>query len=303
VVAAAWHAGAVDRAPITRADAIAALRSRLFEPGSVADGFSPVELADPGGDELRLRFRWHGGRRIYVRLIPVGPEDLGAGPMTGKLVPADVWADEVRAQLVEDLETGLVRQAVRRHEPDGVVLLERVLGTDRLRDVYYTSDVPLLQPVWPWSRRPRTTIRPPSGSFVVLGGGEHDARDWEFDPLAGSWLAEAGLDVRIPRRLIAEGRLLSWKQLCEDSWAAPSVGHAVTGWHPELTGVARLELVGTVRDVPDEAVLRLVASVCHDAADAGAGEIVTDLSGPAIDGAGFRNAPEGRARRLDLRAP
>ena len=292
----------MDRAPIARAEAVAALRSRLLEPGSVAEGFSPVELADPGGNELRLRFRWYADWRVYVCLVPVGPDDLSVGPMSGEPVRAELWAEEVRQQVTADLTAGLVRQAARRTEVDGIVLVEPLDGRDRRRDVYYTSDVPLLRPARTWKPTPRPAIRPSRGSVVMLRGGEPPDRDWELDPFAGRGLADAGLDVRIPRRLIAEGRLLSWKQLCEDTSAAPSVGHAVTGWHPELTGVVRLELVDTLRDVPDEAVRRLVVSVCHDASDAGATEVVTDLTGPAIDEAGFRAGPEGRGRRLVVRA-
>ncbi len=281
---------------------MAALRAQLFEPGMVTEGFTPIELADPGGHELRLRFRWHSDSRIYVRLLPVGPEDLATGRLTGGPVPTAIWANEVRLGLIEDLRTGFVREAARRHESDGIVLVERVNGDGYRRNVYYTTDVPLFRPVRGWLRKPRSPTRPSRGSFVMLGADERDARDWEFDPLAGSWLADAGFDVRGPRRLIADGRLLSWKQLREDTSTAAPAGHAAAGWHPEQAGAARLEVVETLPGVPDDAARRLVASVCHEASDAGAAEIVTDLGGPAIDGAGFASAPAGgTTRRIDLR--
>ena len=270
----------------------------------VAEGFVPIELADPGGHELRLRFRWHSDSRIYVRLLPVGPEDLPTGRLTSEPGLPEIWANEVRLRLIEELRTGFVREAARRPESDGIVLVARVNGDGSRRNVYYTTDVPLFRPVRGWLRKPRPPTRPSRGSFVMLGGGEQDARDWEFDPLAGSWLADAGFDVRAPRQLIADGRLLSWKQLREDTARALPAGHAAAGWHPEQAGSARLEALGTLPGVPDDAARRLVASVCHDAADAGAAEIVTDLAGPAIDGAGFTPAPGGRTtRRIDLRQP
>lgn len=194
-----------------------------------------------------------------------------------------------------------VREAVRR-ESDGIVLVEGRSGEDHRRQVYYTSDVRLLRPARTWLRKPRSPVLPDRGSFVELGGEDLDARDLEFDPLAGSRLVAAGFDVRIPRRLIAEGRLLSWKQLCEDTATAPSVGHAAAGWDPERTGVARLEVVGTLDGVPDGAAQQLVSAVCRDAAAAGATEVVTDLVGPATAAGGFVDLSEGAGRRLDLRA-
>jgi hypothetical protein len=181
-------------------------------------------------------------------------------------------------------------------------LIEFGNGEHHRRDVYYTSDVPLLQPARTWVRKPRPPAPSNRGSFVELGGGDRDARDLEFDPLAGSRLVTAGFDVRIPRRLIAEGRLLSWKQLCEDTATAPSVGHAAAGWDPDGTGVARLEVIGTLAGVPDGAAQQLVAAVCRDAADAGAATIVTDVVGPATAAAGFVDLPDGAGRHLDLRA-
>jgi len=181
-------------------------------------------------------------------------------------------------------------------------LIESGNGEHHRRDVYYTSDVPLLQAARTWVRRPRSPAPSDRGTFVELGGGDRDARDLEFDPLAGSRLADAGFDVRIPRRLIAEGLLLSWKQLCEDTATAPCVGHAAAGWDPERTGVARLEVIGTLDGVPDGAAQQLVTAVCRDAAAAGATEVVTELVGPATAAGGFVDLSEGAGRHLDLRA-
>lgn len=180
-------------------------------------------------------------------------------------------------------------------------MIEPENGQDRRRDVYYTRDVPLLQPARTWLRKPRSPAGTARGSFVELSGGERDARDLELDPLAGSRLVAAGFDVRIPRRLIVEGRLLSWKQLCEDTATAPSVGHAAVGWDHERSGVARLEVLGRLDGVSDGAVQQLVTAVCRDATDAGAAEMLVDLVVTAIDGAGFE-AARGRIRpRIDLR--
>ncbi|MEV4566102.1 hypothetical protein AB0K12_20260 [Nonomuraea sp. NPDC049419] len=69
----------------------------------------------------------------------------------------------------------------------------------------------------------------------------------------GSWLADAGMDVSVPHRLIAGDRLAFWLQAyVNNSRGHPFVGHAAASWENARHTTARLEVVHTTPGVPTE---------------------------------------------------
>ncbi|MGA4994393.1 hypothetical protein [Nonomuraea bangladeshensis] len=184
-------------------------------------------------------------------------------PWTGLRVgSAEEWAADVAFLLMEELDTGLVRR-VRRTVREGHVLLHRREAVTVWPAGYFISQVPL-----------------PSGF----------------------WLAEAGMDVDVPRRLVAEAKLACWLQAYVDNHRGePFVGHVAASWEDGGHTTARLDVLHIQPGVPPELRAALARLAVHEVAEAGALSVVTALDDPELHGLGFRPA-DGGGLALDTRS-
>ncbi|MFF4190011.1 hypothetical protein [Nonomuraea sp. NPDC001831] len=243
----------------SRADALAAVRARLLRPGAVTAGFAGVEVVAEG-DGLLVVFRWRRDPNTYALRIgfPAASESAWTGlPVSS----ADAWAHDVEFLLMEELDTGLVRRS-RRTVRDGRVLLD-------------TRDAP---DVWP------------AGYYVDAVPLDDDAPATD----AGFWLARAGLDVGVPRRLIAEARLACWLQAYLDhDRGEPFVGHAAASWEDERHTMARLDVACVLPGVPAGVRRALARLAVHEVAEAGALGVVTAIDVPELRELGFGPADGG----------
>lgn len=235
-----------------------ATRSALLRPGAVADGFRGRGVT-LHGEELLVTFRWWSDPNTYgVRFeLPLVPAD---SPWTGVPVhSADQWASDVAGWLMEELQTGLVRRA-RLREVDGVVELD-----------------PDQQRGWDIT-----------GWYVSMGG-------WVTPARGALALAAAGIGPVRSAQLLAGGRLIRWLYAnVNNSTASPTVGQAAVGWVTSSVGPARLDLLTLDPAVPVSVGRMLAHHAVHDAAEAGATEVVSTLEIPWLRDVGFRPDPRGR---------
>ncbi|MFI7108590.1 hypothetical protein ACIBK9_19955 [Nonomuraea sp. NPDC050227] len=175
--------------------------------------------------------------------------------------PAGAWARKVEFLLMEELDTGLVRRS-RRTVRDGRVLLDTRDAPDVWPTGYHVGEVPL----------------------------DDDAPATD----AGFWLARAGLDVGVPRRLIAEARLACWLQAYVDNdRGEPFVGHAAASWEDERHTMARLDVAYVLPGVPAGVRRALARLAVHEVAEAGALGVVTAIDVPELREPGFGPADGG----------
>lgn len=261
----------------TREEALAALRGCLLRVGALTDGAFVVDVvAEPYG--MLVVFRWKKDPNTYAVEIgfPAGRVTSVIGePMNSP----DEWAADVGFRLAEDLATGLVRRG-RRTVRGGYVVLDARGAPDIGPEGFQIDSVPLvaLETRWKRERGIRFTRRL---TVVPVAVSE-----------AGSWLAEAGMDVTVPRRLVAEDRLVCWSQAYVDNERGePFVGQAVASWEDTGHTVVRLELAHVQPGVPAEVRDALVRVVVHEAAEVGALRVVTDV--PGLHQLGFRSVDGG----------
>ncbi|MFC4122820.1 hypothetical protein [Nonomuraea zeae] len=178
----------------------------------------------------------------------------------------DEWVLDVGSFLMEELDTGLVRRG-RRTVREGHVLLDNRDAPDIWPAEYFISPVPIDDDLAPSSASP---------------------------PESGSWLAGAGLDVGVPRQLIAEARLACWFQAyVNNDRGEPFVGHAAGSWEDGRRTVARLDVVHLRPGVPSEVGEALARPAVCEVAEAGALGVVTAIDAPELRGLGFRPADGG----------
>ncbi|MEV4840966.1 hypothetical protein AB0K05_41150 [Nonomuraea sp. NPDC049486] len=110
----------------------------------------------------------------------------------------------------------------------------------------------------------------------------------------GRWLAEAGMDVTVPRRLIVEARLACWLQAyVDDARGRLFVGYAAASWQDKRHAIARLDVVHVQPGMPLEVGEALVRVAVREVAEVGALCVVTAIDGPELRGLGFRPANDG----------
>ncbi|MFF0310198.1 hypothetical protein ACFYSC_22430 [Streptosporangium sp. NPDC004379] len=254
---------------------------------AMTDGCSGLDVVmEP--DNLLVVFRWRRDPNVYA--VEVAFPATPTSPWTGlPVTSAYEWAADVMAGLSENLATGLVLRS-RRKVRDGYVVLDARDAVDVCPAGYFIDSVPLVgapsssRPPfsWSWRRRTHVTWGPPEES-VPLPASE-----------VGSWLAGAGMDVSLPRRLIAEARLACWLQAHVDNdRGEPYVGQVVASWEDARCATARLDLVHTKPGVPSEVRGALVRSAVRMVTENGALHVVTALDVPELHGLGFRPANGG----------
>ncbi|MFC3985828.1 hypothetical protein [Streptosporangium jomthongense] len=252
----------------SREEVFAALRGCLLRVRALTEGAFVVDVvAEPYG--MLVVFRWRKDPNTYAVEVafPTEPRNSVIGePMTSP----DEWAADVGYRLAEELATGLVRRG-RRTVRDGYVVLGVRDAPDPWPAGFYVSDVPLISLRRGFRLTRRRTVVPVAASE------------------AGSWLAEAGMDVTVPRRLVAENRLVCWLQAYADNERGePFVGQAVASWEDAPRTTARLELAHVQPGVPPQVRAALVRVVIHEAAEVGALRVVTALDVPELHELGFR---------------
>ncbi|MEU0483297.1 hypothetical protein ABZ260_29435 [Streptosporangium sp. NPDC006013] len=277
-----WESGHV-AIEWSRQEVLRAVRTCLLRAGAVTDGYSAVDvMAEP--DSMLVIFRWRRDPNMYAIKVefPTAPESSWTGlPVTS----AVEWAADVAARLAEELATGLVRRS-RRMIRDGYIVLDTHDAPDVCPAGFFISSVPLddvvLSPVPPprgFRKRayftfslgsPSTSVSPPASE-------------------AGSWLAEAGMDVAIPRQLIVEAKLACWLQArIDNARGRPFIGHAAASWEDKQHTTVRLDLVHIQPGVPSEVRDALVRLTVCEAAEAGALHVVTAIDDPELHRLGFR---------------
>ncbi|MGW4411129.1 hypothetical protein ACWEJ6_44335 [Nonomuraea sp. NPDC004702] len=267
----------------SREEIVEAVRTYLLRSGAITDGFSAAEVvAEP--DNLLVTFHWRRDPNVYAVEVrfPTAP----ISPWTGlPVTSADEWAAEALSSLAEELATGLVSRS-RRKVRDGYVVLDARNAPDVSPPGFHLSPVPLVgAPSLPRRLRRR-------GTYVTWGSSE------ELVPLpaseTGTWLAEAGMDVRVPHRLIAEDRLACWLQAYVNNDSGhPDVGHAVASWEDTRHTIARLDLVYIQPGVPTEVRGALARLAVRMVTEDGALHVVTALDLPELHELGFRPTTAG----------
>lgn len=236
------------------ADSVDCARAVLLRDGAVTDGFRGLDVQTTGS-ELVVVFRWRLDPSTYaVRFgLPWHPP---CSPWTAMPVDStEQWADDLSGLLAEELNTGAARRA-RRTRHGEIVELDLADAPDRFGDEYYVSRVPT-----------------------------------DGDP--GRGLQDAGADLSWPRRELAAGRLLSWLQVhVNNERAEPVVGHAASAWAPGAE-TARLGALHVESGTPDRVAHALVHHAVHDAAEAGASRVITELTGAGPAAAGFEPVAPG----------
>ncbi|MFD0890403.1 hypothetical protein ACFQ08_38165, partial [Streptosporangium algeriense] len=200
----------------SREEVLAALRGCLLRVRTLTDGAFVVDVvAEPYG--MLVIFRWRKDPNTYAVEIafPTGPRNSVIGE---RMTSPDEWAADAGFRLAEELVTGLVRRG-RRTVRGGYVVLDARDAPDLWPAGFHVGEVPLVSLRSRWRHEGgvrfarRRTVVPVTGSE------------------AGSWLAEAGMDVAVPRRLVAEDRLVCWLQACADNdRGEPFAGQAAASW-------------------------------------------------------------------------
>ncbi|MFI9590512.1 hypothetical protein [Nonomuraea sp. NPDC052265] len=234
-------------------------------------------------------FHWRRDPNTYA--IKVEFPRGAASPWTGgsytglPVTSPDGWAVDFAFRLRLELDTGLVRRSGRTIR-DGYVLLDVHDDTDVWPAGFFISRVYLN--ALELSASPDDLERVHS----ILGSLPASVSP----PLseAGAWLARAGMDVTIPKQLIAEARLACWLQAYVDNARGePFVGQAAASWEDKRRTIARLDLVHIQPGVPSGVRDALVRLVVCEVAEAGALRVVTAVDDPELQGLGFRPANGG----------
>ncbi|MGW2194731.1 hypothetical protein ACWCSH_20545 [Streptosporangium sp. NPDC001682] len=239
-------------------------------------------MAEP--DSMLVIFRWRRDPNIYAIKVkfPTAAESSWTGlPVTS----ADEWAAEVASRLAEELGTGLVRRS-RRMIQGGYVVLDTHDAPDVCPAGFFISSIPLDDVV--------LSLSPLQRDARERAYGSPSASVFPLASEAGYWLAEAGMDVTIPRQLIVEAKLACWLQAYVDNARGkPYVGHAAASWEDKQHTTARLNLVHIQPDVPSEVRDALVRLTICQVAEAGALRVVTAIDDPELHELGFRPAHGG----------
>lgn len=275
----------------SREEVVAATRTRLLRPGSVWDGCSGIDVVAES-DTMLLVFRWRRDPNVYA--IEVGYPTVAESPMTAEPVSsAAEWAEGLSEHLAEEFGTGLVQRA-RRTIRDGYVLLDPDDAPDVSPAGYYIDSVPLDDDQLryrPPLRRLFEQLR--RGASAILGTPPPPA-DSSPTSDAGSWLADAGMDVTLPRQLVAEDRLACWLVACVDNdRGEPYVGQAAASWEGEQHSTVRLDLLQTAPGISSDVRHALARFVIVAAAEAGARRVVTAIDDPELHRLGFRHTSSG----------
>lgn len=266
----------------SRAEIVEALRTCALRTGGTEDGYSGLDvIAEP--DTMLVTFRWRLDPNVYAVEVVFPTEPTS--PWTGLgVTSAYEWAADVMAGLSENLATGLAGWGGRTIR-DGHVVLDSRHPVDVVPAGYYVTSVPLVGVL-------RSSGPEREGTFSTWGSPE------ALVPLppseVGSWLAEEGMDVSLPRQLVVEDRLACWLQAYVDNARGePHAGHAVASWEDARHTVARLELVHLQPGVPSDVGAALTHGAVRVVTEAGALRVVTTIDGPELRGLGFRPANGG----------
>ncbi|WP_432537760.1 hypothetical protein [Kineococcus arenarius] len=267
--------------PWPREAVVQALRERLLVDGAVTEGFTGVDVRParagepPHPDSTReheqehvvVLLRWRQDPHLYAIAVPLVPGPAGPPP-PGVHAASSVhslasWAEEVVISLAEDLDTGLVQWARRTQVADATFLSSPGAAEKSPPEGYYVSPL-----------------------HLGPGGGD------------GAHLADAGLDVSTARRLLTEGRLLTWLHAyVNNARGEPYVGHAVVARPPtdgsgRSSGPARLESLEVVPGTPGTVAAALAYHAVREAVEAGAQSISSALDDSvartALEEVGFR---------------
>ncbi|MDA0638402.1 hypothetical protein OUY22_33775 [Nonomuraea sp. MCN248] len=263
----------------SRAEILEALRTCALHSATMVDGYSGLDVvAKP--DAMLLTFRWCRDPNVYA--VEVAYPTEPSSPWTGLPVPsAFAWAADVMAGLQENLATGLVMWG-RRTVRDGSIVLAYRDPADVLPAGYFVT--PVFRVGVPRSSGPERegtsfTYASPE-ALVPLPPSE-----------AGSHLAAEGMDVSLPRRLLAEDRLACWHEAYVDnSRGEPHVGHAVASWDDPSRTTARLALVHIQPGVPSDVRTALARFAVRAVTEAGALRVVTAIGTPELRELGFQPA-------------
>ncbi|GAA0974840.1 hypothetical protein GCM10009555_031770 [Acrocarpospora macrocephala] len=255
----------------SRQEVLDALGTHLLRPRAATDDYTVIDvITEP--DNLLVIFRWRRDPNTYAVEVefPASPESSVTGE---PLASVDEWAADVAFSIAEQLWTGLVRRS-RRTIRDGYVVLDIRDAPDVCPAGFFISSVPLVI----LSSRPQSPIEPLPPPALQ----------------AGHWLAEAGMDVTIPQRSLADAKLACWLQAyVNNAQGEPYVGHAAASWEDDDHTTARLDLARTQPGIPPtvrEALVRL--AIC-EVAEAGALHMVTMIDIPELHTLGFRPTPNG----------
>ncbi|MGV9323577.1 hypothetical protein [Streptosporangium sandarakinum] len=271
----------------SREEALEAVRACLPGVSAMTDECSDLDVVvEP--DNLLVVFRRRRDPNVYA--VEVAFPETPTSPWTGlPVTSAYEWAADVMADLSENLATGLVLRS-RRKVRDGYVVLDARDSVEVCPAGYFIDSVPLVgapsswRPSfsWPWRNRTHVTWVPPEEPVPLPAS------------KVGSWLAGAGMDVSLPRRLITEARLACWLQAYVDNdRGEPYVGHVVASWEDMRRIIARLDLVHIKPGVPSEVRGALVRSAVRMVIEDGALHVVTAIDVSELHGLGFRPANEG----------
>jgi hypothetical protein len=229
---------------------VAAFRVELCRPGQPSSGCSAVEV-QALDDVALVGFGWRQNLHRFAIRVPLSDAAEGMSSGLPNENPED-WAREVVWWLSEELDTEFVGRASRRLV-DGRIELSR--------------------PSWPSDSRFYLSASRPGDR--VWGGGLRS-------------LGTDGLDADAPRRMADETPALVWLRSSLNTPAGgPTVGQAVVSL--PVGDSARLNFLQVGHGAPDSVSLELVRAAVHQAADAGAAHVRTDLDGEVFGILGFRN--------------
>ncbi|MBT2226332.1 hypothetical protein [Nonomuraea sp. NEAU-A123] len=272
----------------SRQEVLEAVRTRLLRAGAVLDGYSAVDVVAESGGMLVI-FHWRRDPNTYA--IKVEFPRGSASPWTGgsytglPVTAPDEWAADFASRFAIELDNGLVRRS-RRMIRDGYVLLDTHDAPDAWPAGFYIGRVALND--LKLSASPDDLEK----AYSILGSLPASVSPPVSE--VGAWLAQAGMDVTIPRQLIVEARLACWLQAYVDNaHGEPYVGQAAASWEDKRRTIARLDLVHIQPGVPSEVRDALVRLVVCEVAEAGALRVVTAVDDPELHGLGFRPANGG----------
>ncbi|MCQ4120005.1 hypothetical protein [Rhodococcus tibetensis] len=225
--------------------------------------FQPTRLVVEGAT-LHVHFRWKKNPNVFaigIR-IPQSEAEFTSPPAHNP----SAWMSAAALTYDEELSTGLLVRA--RHERfDGVIHLGGPTRRER----------------------------------EELPGREFGLGRTVPGYAAASTLKRLGMHVDDAGDAHREGRLISWVHIWRNDpggCGSDYLGHTVATW-TATESVASVDAIETLPEVPNDVVHRLVMAVVHDAADAGAQQIVTPLDHPALTELGF-NSAEGGKLTLDV---
>jgi hypothetical protein len=274
--------------PWPLSETIKAARDAWLRYDAVTDGFRGVCVTQLD-DALLLTFQWKRDPNTYALRFPLPgtPEresrGLGADSAEG-------WADDMTFWLAEELAGPLTRHS-RRTSRDGLVELEQKSGAPQQWSGYGVTEVPVHDSGF-LGREPRTgnVLRMVVPAEMIPPAVQQSELDRH---LPGSWLAAFGLDVSLPRQMLAERRLVCWLQAMDNVAGIQPVGQASASWHHERPATAVIDVLQVLPGVPGSVSKDLVLNAFLSARESGALRVVTALDGPAFADLGFHPAPSG----------